>query len=181
MSVFPSQSESSQNYIKTDGQPVLVSGTRLRPATKFLLFKIIFRQLRVCWCGEPSLTGGWVCSLQLLLGLASTVFHGSDSRGTHVQVLRFQTWYTPSLESQVPVFISPRNRVAQLYPIHWFDLIWFIYIYWHVDLLLSKCSSNNIVSTATREYSSNRKQYFPPGPCWNILRKTSWSPAVESL
>jgi hypothetical protein len=28
-------------------------------------------------------------------------------------------WDSPNLEGQVPVFISPRNRVAQLYPGHW--------------------------------------------------------------
>jgi hypothetical protein len=45
-----------------------------------------------------------VCRLQLLLTLVSTVILRSESRGTH------------DLEGQVPVFISPRNRVAQLYP-----------------------------------------------------------------
>jgi hypothetical protein len=42
----------------------------------FFIFCIIFRQLRVCWCGAPSLTRGWVCSFQLVLGLASAVFLG---------------------------------------------------------------------------------------------------------
>jgi hypothetical protein len=53
---------------------------------------------------------GWVCRLELLLGLARaviprgtlTAFTASDSR-------------LPQLEGQVPVFISPRNRVARLY------------------------------------------------------------------
>jgi hypothetical protein len=31
------------------------------------------RQLRVCWCGAPSLTRGLVCRLQMLLVLASAV------------------------------------------------------------------------------------------------------------
>jgi hypothetical protein len=33
--------------------------------------------LRSCFCGEPSLTRGWVCLLYMLLALASAVFLGS--------------------------------------------------------------------------------------------------------
>jgi hypothetical protein len=49
----------------------------------FLFFKIIFRQLRVCSCWVPSLRIGWICRVQLLLGLASTVFLGSKSCQTY--------------------------------------------------------------------------------------------------
>jgi hypothetical protein len=45
----------------------------------------------------------------LLLALASAVILGSD-------LLLPQIRDSPSLEGQVPVFISPRNRVAQLHP-----------------------------------------------------------------
>jgi hypothetical protein len=38
------------------------------------------------------------------------------SRGTHDHILLSQIRDSPNLEGQVPVFISPRNRVAQLYP-----------------------------------------------------------------
>jgi hypothetical protein len=74
----------------------------LRPTTS------IFFQLN-------SLTRGWVCRLQLLLVLASAVIVGSESHGTHDHILclRFET---PNMEGQVPVFISSRNRVAQLCP-----------------------------------------------------------------
>jgi hypothetical protein len=41
---------------------------------------------------------------------------GSESRGTHDNILMSQTPDFPNLEGQVPVFISPRNRVVQLYP-----------------------------------------------------------------
>jgi hypothetical protein len=41
---------------------------------------------------------------------------GSESRGTHNHILLSQIRDSPHLEGQVPVFISPRNRVAQLYP-----------------------------------------------------------------
>jgi hypothetical protein len=56
-------------------------------------------------------TRGCICCLQLLLALISAVILGSDSR-----ILLSQTRNSSNLEGQVPVLISPRNRVAQLYP-----------------------------------------------------------------
>jgi DNA polymerase III psi subunit len=58
---------------------------------------------------------GWVCRLQLLLALASPVILMSESRGTHDHILLSQIQDSLNLEGQVLVFISPRNRVAQLY------------------------------------------------------------------
>jgi hypothetical protein len=52
---------------------------------------------------------------QLLLALASAVILGSESRVTYDHILLSQIRDYPNLEGQVPVFISPRNRVAQLY------------------------------------------------------------------
>jgi hypothetical protein len=51
---------------------------------------ITVRQLRVYWCGAPSLTRGRVCRLQLLLALTRTVIFGSESRGTHDHILLSQ-------------------------------------------------------------------------------------------
>jgi hypothetical protein len=62
-----------------------------------------------------ALTRGRVCNLQLLLGLASAVVLGSEFCATHDQILS-QIWDSPNPEGQVPVFISPRNMVAELYP-----------------------------------------------------------------
>jgi hypothetical protein len=62
---------------------------------------------------------GWVCSLQLLLALASAVILRSDSRGTCDHILLSQIRDSPNLEGQVPVFISPRNGMDRLYPRHW--------------------------------------------------------------
>jgi hypothetical protein len=59
---------------------------------------------------------GRVCRLQLPLVLASTVILGSESRETHDNILLSQIRDSPNLEGQIPVFISRRNRVAQLYP-----------------------------------------------------------------
>jgi hypothetical protein len=60
------------------------------------------------------------CRFLLLLVLASAVILRSESRGTHY-ILLSQTRDSPNLEGQVLVYtcISPRNRVAQLYPSHW--------------------------------------------------------------
>jgi hypothetical protein len=58
---------------------------------------------------------GWVCRLQLLLALVSAVILRSESHGTHDHILLSQIRDSPNLEGEVPVFISPRNRVAQLY------------------------------------------------------------------
>jgi hypothetical protein len=50
----------------------------------FAFFSLItFRQLRVCWCREPSLTRGPVCSFHLWLDIARAVFLGSEPYGTH--------------------------------------------------------------------------------------------------
>jgi hypothetical protein len=65
-----------------------------------------------------TLTRGWVCCLQLLLVLASTVILWSESRGTHDHILLSRIRDSSNLKDQVTilVFISPRNRVALLYP-----------------------------------------------------------------
>jgi hypothetical protein len=62
-----------------------------------LLFSlIIFKQLCVCWCGVPSLMRGRVCSFHFLLGIASTVFLGSESHGTHEHILLSLFWDPPA-------------------------------------------------------------------------------------
>jgi hypothetical protein len=58
------------------------------------------------------------------MGLSFTIYAGPrhrshfryESRGTHDHILLSRIRNCPNLEGQVPVFISPRNRVAQLYP-----------------------------------------------------------------
>jgi hypothetical protein len=77
---------------------------------------ITVKPLRVCCCGASSLTRRKVCLLHLLLLLASAVILGSESRGTHDHILLSQIRDFSNLEGQIPVFIYPRKRVAQLYP-----------------------------------------------------------------
>jgi hypothetical protein len=77
-------------------------------------------QLNIC-CYSPyvksSLTKGWVCRLQLLLALASTVILRSESCGIHDHILLSQIRDFLNLGGQFLVFISARNRVTQLCPL----------------------------------------------------------------
>jgi hypothetical protein len=52
-------------------------------------------QLRSCFCGALSRTGGRVCRLQLLLALASAVILGSEPLGTRDHILLSQIWDFP--------------------------------------------------------------------------------------
>jgi hypothetical protein len=53
---------------------------------------------------------------RIAAGLATAVILRSESRGTHDHILLSQIRDSPNLEGQVPVFMSPRKRVARLYP-----------------------------------------------------------------
>jgi hypothetical protein len=83
----------------------------------FFLLEISIRQLRLCYFVAPYLARGRVCNLlfncfwalpeQSLLG---------RSPAELTAIFYCLIWNSPNLEGQVSVFISPRNRVAQLYP-----------------------------------------------------------------
>jgi hypothetical protein len=91
------------------GQPVLLGAHDQ-------IFIIVEHLRSSCW-GAPSLTRRRVYNL--LVQFAVTL--RSKSRRTHDHVLLSHT-RLPNLEGQVPVFISPRNRMAQLYLGHWVPL-----------------------------------------------------------
>jgi hypothetical protein len=57
---------------------------------------------------------GWVCSFQLLLAITSTIFLGLSPAG--LMSIFYYLYFLDSPNPEVQVFISPRNRVAQLYP-----------------------------------------------------------------
>jgi hypothetical protein len=78
-----------------------------------------FWQFRVCWCWAPSLTRSPVCTFPFLPSIASAAFLRSEFQS--VYCLYF--WVSSNQEGEVPLFISPSNRVAQLYPGHWVCLI----------------------------------------------------------
>jgi hypothetical protein len=105
-----SESELLYNWRFTGNHFVLATSI-LRIATSNFVF-----QHKTC-SYSPSITSsvtrGWVCHLQLLLGSPAQSFSGPSPAGlmTMFYCLRFET---PNLEGQVPAFISPRNRVTQV-------------------------------------------------------------------
>jgi hypothetical protein len=106
-----SKSELCYNQ-RSVGQSVLVSSPHLGPNTKFLLMSesCVFVDVgRHVWREDGSVVYSccWSSTAQSSLGPSPaglmTIFY----------CLRFDT---ANLEGQVPAFISPRNRVTQLYP-----------------------------------------------------------------
>jgi hypothetical protein len=75
-----------QSYLTTDSQLTSLSWwcqATIRACDQFFfLLEIFLRQLRACYLMASSLTKGLVCNLLLLLGLASAVPLGSESRWT---------------------------------------------------------------------------------------------------
>jgi hypothetical protein len=106
-----SRSEFLYDWRFTAYQFVLAK-THLRSMTRIFIYKLS------TWSYSShvtsSLTRGWVRRLQFLLGLVSAVILRSQSHGTcdYICCLRFESHR--NTEGQVPVFISPRNTVAQL-------------------------------------------------------------------
>jgi hypothetical protein len=93
------------------GQSILVSSTHLWLKTRLFFLSDSCRFIDV----ETSLLmKGWVCRLQLLLVRSSAVVLVSESSWTHNHILLSHVRDSPNLEDQVPVFIYPRNRVAQV-------------------------------------------------------------------
>jgi hypothetical protein len=88
----------SQNYVTTDNQSASLSWCQAPPGA----------QDQICVTVGQLL----LCRLQLLLALARVSTLGSDSSGTHDHILLSQILDSPSLEDQVPKFISPINRMA---------------------------------------------------------------------
>jgi hypothetical protein len=83
----------------------------------FFRHEISFRHLRFCYFVAPSLTRGRVCNLLLNCFWAlpeQSLLSRSPAELTALFCCLI--WDSPNLEGQVPVFISLRNRVAQLYP-----------------------------------------------------------------
>jgi hypothetical protein len=101
----------------TDSQSASLSWCQAASDQFFFLIEIFFRHLLGCYCVAPSLTRGrvsnllcnffWALTEQSLLG---------RSPAELTAIFYCLIWDSPNLEGQIPVFISPRNRVAQLYP-----------------------------------------------------------------
>jgi hypothetical protein len=105
----------SQSYIMTNSLSASPSWYQAPTWDPWPIFPILFHshffffwQFRVCWCG--------VCTFQYWPGIASTAFFRSESHGTYEQSLLSLFFRLSQPGGPVPVFFSPRNRVAQLYP-----------------------------------------------------------------
>jgi hypothetical protein len=72
--------------------------------------KVAMWKSRCCLCGASSLRRGRVCSC------AMQPVNG-PSRAESVTILYCLIWDSPNLEEQIPIVISPMNKVSQLYPL----------------------------------------------------------------
>jgi hypothetical protein len=97
------RSLSSSSYFTTGGLPPISSPWRQAPWRSRP--EIFFPQLNTWGCSPyvtSSLTRGWLCRLQLLLAFASIVILGSESRGTHDNILLSQIRDSPQPEGPGP-------------------------------------------------------------------------------
>jgi hypothetical protein len=98
----------------TVSQYVLVSSTLVGLVTRYYF-------LSECCCLKFLVLYLWDALSDERTGLQFVVYSLNGlSRSEPVTTLYSLIWDPPNLEGQVPIFISPRNRVAQLYPpAHW--------------------------------------------------------------
>jgi hypothetical protein len=73
----------------------------------------LLSELQLCSSGAPPLTREWICSLQLLLVLASAVILGTESSTTHDHILLSQFCDCPTWRASSPcvyIYIYPKEQ-----------------------------------------------------------------------
>jgi hypothetical protein len=98
----------------------------------FFLLEIFFRQLQVYFVA-PFLTWGWVCNLLLLLGLASAVPLGSETRRTWPYFIVPISETPPTWRARPPYLYPPVTGCPSYTPGHWvpfFCLLWLTGLRW---------------------------------------------------
>jgi hypothetical protein len=105
--------------LRPTGQSASLYWYQAPPGAQDQIF-VAVRQLRVSWCGAPSLMKWRVCRLQLLLSLARAVNLGSESRGTRDHILyclRFEA--PPTWRARSPYLHPPTTVWSSYTPRHW--------------------------------------------------------------
>jgi hypothetical protein len=111
--IFYLPTAEGRSYFTTDGQSVsqyvLVSSTFVGLAPRYCF-------LSECCCLKFEVLFQWGAISDEKTGLQFTVWSLNDpSRAEPVTILCLNFWDSPNLEGKVPIFISPRNKVARLY------------------------------------------------------------------
>jgi hypothetical protein len=99
-------------------QSVLVSGTHLGPATNASpsLFSYLLDSYGLVADGRPFWRKVECVVFSLCSASPAQSFSGLSPTGLTGTFHCLHFWDSPNLEGQVPVFISPKNKGAQLYP-----------------------------------------------------------------
>jgi hypothetical protein len=113
--VSQSESESLYDWRFTDNQFVLAPSPLRLTARYFFQFYTYDCSPYV----TSSLARGWVCRLQLLLALATSIILRSESRRTHGHILRFQILVSPNLEIRSPYLYPPGTGWPSYTLKHW--------------------------------------------------------------
>jgi hypothetical protein len=93
---------------------LILATSPLRLTTSNFIF-----QMNICGYYSyvtSNLTRGWVCTVQLLLVLASALILRSDSRGTRNHILLSQIRDSPNLEGQAPRIYIPQEQGHPVIP-----------------------------------------------------------------
>jgi hypothetical protein len=117
LSFWISKSQMSKSKLCYDrrsvGQSVFLSSTHLGLTTRFLLLSDSCGFVDV---GRSLWREKWSAVYNCCWSSPAQSFLGPSPAGLVIIFYYFKFETPPNLEGQVPVFISPRNRVAQLYP-----------------------------------------------------------------
>jgi hypothetical protein len=127
-----SQSQ-GQSCITTDGQSASLSWCQAPiwdPRPMYHLPLIIFRRLRICWCGAPSLARSQVYAFQFLRAIASTAFLRSESHGTNEPSLLSLFLRLPQPGGPGSCIYFPQEQGSPVIPPR-IGLVYLIYVLLH--------------------------------------------------